>query len=62
MSKEINRFVDQKLIVPVEKSEWSTLIVLMVKEGNGKIRLCGDYKITLNTFLEVDTQYPKLII
>lgn len=56
VSKEIDRLVDEKLLIPVETSEWVTSIVLVVK-ANGTIRLCGDYKMMLNKFLEVD-RYP----
>lgn len=61
VSKKIDRLVDKKLLIPVETSEWATPIVPVVK-GDGRIQLCGDYKTTLNKFLEVDIQYPELTI
>jgi len=40
----------------VETSEWGALIV-PVGKSDDSIRLCGDYKITLNKYLEID-KYP----
>ena len=37
-------------------SKWAAPIVPIPKEG-GKLRLCGDYKVTINPVLEID-QYP----
>jgi len=50
---EINRLVSEKLLVPVESSDWATPVVSDVK-SDCKIRLCGDYKVTLNKFFIVD--------
>lgn len=40
----------------VEFSEWAAPIVPIVKE-NGSIRICGDYKITVNRVSKLDN-YP----
>jgi len=48
--------VDTKLIIPVESFDWGTPIVPVIK-SDGSIRLCGDYRVTLNKYLEID-RYP----
>lgn len=39
------------ILIPVTDSEWATPIVPVMK-SNGQIRICGDYKITLNQSLK----------
>lgn len=54
----MERLIKAELLVPVESSDWATPIVPVVKPDKS-IRLCGDYKVTLNKYLEVDW-YPIL--
>lgn len=56
VSQELDRLVKADLLVPVESSEWATPIVPVIKPDKS-IRLCGDYKVTINKYLEVD-RYP----
>lgn len=53
---ELNCLVDMGVLKPVESSEWATTIVPIPK-SNGQLRLCGDYKITVNPHLKID-RYP----
>lgn len=53
---EIQRLVKEKILFPTVKSEWGTPIVPILK-SDGSIRVCGDYKITLNPNLE-NFHYP----
>ena len=57
MEEEIKRLEKQGIIVKVEHSEWAAPVVPIVKR-DGKIRLCGDYKLT---FSKVDLYaLPKI--
>ena len=53
---ELDRLVTEKIIQPVEFSEWAAPIVPVLK-SNGHIRICGDYKCTVNQAAKVD-KYP----
>ena len=44
------------MIEKIDYSEWAAPIV-PVKKPNGKIRICGDYKVTINQYL-VNPQHP----
>ena len=53
---ELNRLQEEGIIQPVENSEWAAPIV-MVRKADNSIRICGDYKVTINPYLEMDN-YP----
>ena len=54
--QEISRLQELGVITPVKHSEWAAPVVPIVK-NDGSIRLCGDYKVTINPVLLSDT-YP----
>ena len=56
IEQELNRLEQNGIIEKVSYSPWAALIV-PVPEGDGRIRLCGDYKVTINPMLEID-KYP----
>ena len=56
VEKELDRLEEAQVIQKVPHSQWAAPIV-PVPKANGKLRLCGDYKVTINPFLEVE-QYP----
>ena len=56
VEKELTRLEEQGVIEPVQFSEWAAPIVPVVK-ADGSIRICGDYKVTVNRVAKLDT-YP----
>jgi hypothetical protein len=57
---ELERLQKSQIIEKVDSSEWATPIVPIVKRDN-TIRLCGDYKVTLNKVVKRDEHpIPKI--
>ena len=56
VKQELERLESTGIIEPVQFSEWAAPIVPVVKR-DGAIRICGDYKVTVNQAAMVDT-YP----
>lgn len=53
---EIDRLVAINVLIPVDHSEWTTSVV-PISKGDGSVRLCGNFKITVSPVL-VSTEYP----
>ncbi|CAB3233190.1 unnamed protein product [Arctia plantaginis] len=53
VNNEIIRLIENGRITPVEQNEWGTPIVPILKP-DGSVRLCGDYKLTINPHLVFD--------
>ena len=56
IEKELDRLVEQGVIEPVCSSEWAAPIVPVLKK-DGTVRICGDYKLTVNQAAKTDS-YP----
>lgn len=56
LEEELKRLEEAKIITKVSNSEWGTPIVPIVKP-NGSIRICADYKTTINKAVQ-DEKYP----
>ena len=53
---ELDRLENAGVIVPVQFSDWAAPYVPVLK-GDDQVRICGDYKVTVNTAAKLDT-YP----
>ena len=56
VDKQLEKLIEKGVCSPVDYSEWATPIVCIPKT-NGEVRICGDYKVTINPWLDVD-KYP----
>ena len=56
MNDEIDRLAKSGIIEPLEFSDWAAPIVPVVKT-DGSIRICADYKVTVNQAAKLD-KYP----
>ncbi|KAL5481688.1 hypothetical protein EMCRGX_G021912 [Ephydatia muelleri] len=56
IEKELNKLVQEGILKPVELSEWAAPIVPVVKPDQS-IRICGDFRLTVNQALETE-RYP----
>ena len=56
MEQELYRLEREGVLKRVNHSQWAAPIVTVPKK-DGTVRICGDYKVTVNPVLDVD-QYP----
>lgn len=56
VATELDRLVESGVMCKVNHSEWATPIVVVPK-ADDKIRICGDYKVTVNTCV-MKEHYP----
>ena len=56
VDKELKKWEDMGIAERIEYSDWATPLVVVPKAGGG-VRLCGDYKHTVNKQLEIP-QHP----
>ena len=56
MDQELERLEKAGVIKPVQFSDWAAPIVPVLKR-DGSVRVCGDYKVTVNQAAKPDS-YP----
>jgi hypothetical protein len=60
LQQEIQRLEAEGIVYPVEYSQWASPTVLVLK-SDGRIRICGDYKIGVNSQMEtIEYALPKV--
>jgi hypothetical protein len=57
VNKELIRLENEGIIEHVQHADWAAPIVPVVKSNGNDIRLCGDYKVTINAAMKTDS-YP----
>ncbi len=57
VEQELDRLVQENILEPVEHSEWASPIVSVLKKDGKSVRICGDFKQTINPVSKLD-RYP----
>ena len=57
VEEELDRLVTEGILEPVTHSEWATPVVAALKSDKKTIRLCGDFRMTVNPVARLD-RYP----
>ena len=55
---EIERLLKEGVVSPVKYSEWATPIVVVPKKDTTDVRLCADFKVTLNPVIKEGMAAP----
>ena len=56
VKQELDRLLEAGIISPVKFADWAAPIVPVIK-ANGSVRICGDFKLTINQVAKQDI-YP----
>ena len=56
VDEELDRLQQEGIIRQINRSEWASSIVI-VRKADGSIRVCGDYKVSVNPYHETEC-YP----
>ena len=59
---ELDRLVAEGTLKPVEYSDWAALIVPIVKSDRKSIRICGDFKVTVNPVTVTRFQRSRIFL
>ncbi|PIK48902.1 hypothetical protein BSL78_14237 [Apostichopus japonicus] len=54
---ELDRLQSEGIITPIQFADWAAPIVPILKADQSSIRICGDYKVSVNKASKLD-QYP----
>ena len=54
VDEELERLEKSGVIEPVAYSEWAAPIVPVLKPDKKSVRICGDFKLTVNQAVKVD--------
>lgn len=57
VNENIEKLVNYEVLSPIRHSDWATPIVPVIK-SDGSVRICGDFKVTVNPVLNVE-KYPQ---
>jgi hypothetical protein len=57
VEEELDRLVSEGTLEPIEYSDWATPIVAVLKSDQKSVRICGDFRMTVNPVSKLN-RYP----
>ena len=57
MEQELDRLTKEGIIEPIQFADWAASIVPVMKMDGMSLRICGDFKVTVNQVSKLD-KYP----
>lgn len=60
LDEQLDNMIAEGILTPTQTSEWSTPLVPILK-SDGKLRICADYKVTVNKYLSTEVYSLPLI-
>ena len=57
VEKELDRLIQEGILEPVQFANWAAPIVPVLKSDKASVRICGDFKLTVNQASKLD-RYP----
>ena len=57
VESELDKLVDQRILTPVQHADWAAPIVPIMRADQKSVRICGDFKQTVNKASTID-KYP----
>ena len=60
IQEELDKLENDGIIRKVQTSDWADPLVPVIKP-TGKLRLCGDYTVTVNKAISLDTYSPSAV-
>ena len=57
VDKELDRLLEEGVIEPVQFADWAAPIIPVLKSDKASVRICGDFKLTINQASKLDW-YP----
>ena len=59
MEEELAWLMKEGILEPVEYSDWAAPIVAVLRRDRKTIRICGDFRMTVNPISKLD-KYPNI--